>query len=312
MTIVFMGTPSFSVPILEALITHYQVSLVVTQPDKPVGRKRILTPSPVKALALKHGIKVFQPNRIKTDYQAVLDVKPDIIITAAYGQIIPTVLLNAPKYRAINVHASLLPAYRGGAPIQRAIMNQDAYTGVTIMYMEEKMDAGDIIAQRKIPIKEDDTAESMFHKLSLLGKDLLLDTLPLIFAEKHERHVQDPNLVTYAPIIKPSEEWLDFTHPADKLDAKIRAFYKEPSTVTLLHGTKLKIIEAQIIKESSVNTYEPGTITSVSKKGFSVQCGKDQLLIKTLQLESKKAMRASDFMNGLGRDLIKVGIKLGH
>lgn len=312
MNIVFMGTPSFSVPILEALIKAYQVSLVVTQPDKPVGRKKVLTPSPVKALALKYGINVFQPKKIRTDYQAVLEAKPDLIITAAYGQIIPTVLLDAPRLKAINVHASLLPKYRGGAPIQRAIMNQDRVTGVTIMYMEEKMDAGNIIAQREIAIHQDDTSETLFNKLSEVGKALLLDTLPSIINKTNPSIKQATDLVTYAPIIKPSEEWLDFNETAIALDAKIRAFYPEPNTFTLLSGMKLKVIEARVLKDESAQAINPGEVASVSKKGFSVQCKKDQLFIKTLQLESKKAMPASDFMNGLGKTLIKVGTKLGE
>ncbi|MFP4286361.1 MAG: methionyl-tRNA formyltransferase [Candidatus Izemoplasmataceae bacterium] len=309
MNIVFMGTPEFSVPILEALIKQYEVTLVVTQPDKIVGRKKTLTHSPIKKVALEHNIEVFQPKSIKKDYERVLEVNPDLIITAAYGQIIPEVLLNAPKLKAINVHASLLPKYRGGAPIQRAIMNHESSTGVTIMYMSKAMDAGDIIAQESLSIKPKETGESLFNKLSILGRDLLMKTLPSIINQTNQRFKQDPSLVSYAPIIKPSEEWLDFRLDANDLEAKVRAFYKEPNTYTTLDGLKLKVIKAESLKENLSD--EAGVITKIDKQGIKIQCGNGTLVVTYLQLESKKAMTSIDFMNGLGRNMLKVGKKLG-
>ena len=175
--IVFMGTPEFSVPILEALIEKYEVIGVVTQPDKCVGRKKELVASPVKQCALAHNIKVFQPEKIRKEYEDIVALNPDLIVTAAYGQLVGMKLLNAPKYRSINVHASLLPKYRGGAPIHQAIKNGDKETGITIMYMEKEMDAGDILGVRKVKIEDSDTCGSMFNKLSLVGRDLLLETI---------------------------------------------------------------------------------------------------------------------------------------
>ena len=178
--VVFMGTPEFSVPVLEGLIENYQVIGVVSQPDRKVGRKQEVVFSPVKQVAISHDIPVFQPEKIRVDYEDILDLKPDIIITCAYGQIIPKAILDFPKYGCINVHASLLPKLRGGAPIQKAIIDGYSKTGITIMYMDEAMDSGDIISQREIPILDNDTMETLHDKLSILGKELLLDTLPSI------------------------------------------------------------------------------------------------------------------------------------
>jgi methionyl-tRNA formyltransferase len=180
MRIVFMGTPDFAVNVLQGLIDNYEVVLVVSQPDKLVGRHKVLTNTPIKELALKYNIPVFQPEKIRVDYNSIIEMKPDLIVTCAYGQIIPKELLDYPKYGCINVHASLLPKYRGGAPIHKAIINGDKTTGVTIMYMDVKMDNGDIISQREIAIHDSDNLESLYDKLSLLGKDLLLEVLPSI------------------------------------------------------------------------------------------------------------------------------------
>ena len=206
MKIVFMGTPNFSVRILKELHEKYPVSLVVTQPDKRVGRKKVITYSPVKQAAEELGIEVFQPVKIKENYTRILEEKPDLIITAAYGQIIPKVVLDAPRLGALNVHGSLLPLLRGGAPIQRAIKRQHNTTGITIMYMAMKMDSGDIISQRSITIQKDDTSGTLFDKLSYVGSELLLDTLPSIIAGANSRTPQDEHLVTYAYNLKREEE----------------------------------------------------------------------------------------------------------
>ena len=206
--IVFMGTPNFSVPILEALIEKYEVVGVVTQPDKEVGRKRILQPTPVKECALAHNVKVFQPKNIREEYQEIIDLNPDLIVTAAYGQIVGTKLLKYPKYKSINVHASLLPLYRGGAPIHKAIMDGQKETGVTIMYMEKKMDAGDILAQRSMPILDTDNCGLMFEKLSYLGRDLLIETIEKLIDGSIVPLKQDESKVTYAYNISKEEELL--------------------------------------------------------------------------------------------------------
>ena len=201
--IVFMGTASFSLKVLQMLLENkYDVVGVVTQPDRYVGRKKVLTMSDVKQEALKHDIPVLQPERIRNDYQAVLDLKPDLIITAAYGQIVPTAVLEAPRLGCVNVHASLLPLYRGGAPVHRAIIDGRTETGVTIMYMAEKMDAGDIISQKSTPITDDDNLEIVYDRLTDIGAELLKDTLPSIFDETNDRIPQNPDEVVYAPIIK--------------------------------------------------------------------------------------------------------------
>ena len=204
--IVFMGTPNFAVPILEALINEYKVIGVVTQPDKLVGRKQVLTMSPVKECALKHNIPVFQPIKIRTDYQAIVDTHPDLIVTAAYGQIVGMELLDSPKYRSINVHGSLLPKYRGGSPIQTAIKNGETVTGITIQYMEKGMDTGYILSSAVMPIEFDDTSETLFDKLSILGRDLLLKTIPDLIDGKITPIKQNEADATFAYNIKKEEE----------------------------------------------------------------------------------------------------------
>ena len=206
--VVFMGTPDFSVPVLEGLIENYQVIGIVTQPDRKVGRRQEVVFSPVKEVALKHNIPVFQPEKIRSDYTDILALEPDIIITCAYGQIIPKEILEYPKYGCINVHASLLPKLRGGAPIHHAIIDGYDKTGITIMYMDEAMDSGDIISQRETKILDLDTVESLHDRLSSLGRELLLDTLPSILDGSAKRVKQDADSVTYAYNIQREEEYL--------------------------------------------------------------------------------------------------------
>ena len=204
--IVFMGTPTYAVPILESLIENYNVVLVVSQPDREKDRKGNLLVTPTKEVAIKNNIPVYQPLKIREEYQTVLDYKPDIIITCAYGQIIPDVILDYPEYGCINVHGSLLPKLRGGAPIHHAIINGDKVTGMTIMYMASKMDAGDIISWRSLEIGENDNLDYIYDKMSYLGRDLLIDTLPSIFNKTNTRIKQDENLVTFGLNISKEEE----------------------------------------------------------------------------------------------------------
>ena len=208
--VVFMGTPEFSIPVLEMLIENTNVVMVVTKPDSYVGRHHELKFPPIKEVAIKHNIEVFQPQKIRNDYKKILECNPDIIITCAYGQIIPKELLFTPKYKAINVHASLLPKLRGGSPLHRAIINGYDKTGITIMYMAEGMDDGDIITQESVIIDENDDVGVIHDKLSILGKDLLLKTLPSIFDKTNKRFKQDEKEVTYAYNIKREEEKIDF------------------------------------------------------------------------------------------------------
>jgi len=274
MKIVFMGTPNFSVRILEKLHQEYGVSLVVTQPDKQVGRKKVLTFSPVKEKAEDLGIEVFQPRKIKDNYQPILDLNPDIIITAAYGQIIPQEILDAPRLDCINVHGSLLPLLRGGAPIQRAIKRQHVTTGITIMYMAMKMDSGDIISQRSIPILEDDTSGSLFEKLSVLGQKLLMETLPSIIEGTNSRKPQDPNLVTFAYNLKREEEKINWNQSMEAIDAHIRAFTPSPTCYTTIDDKQIKILEIEMCKRHEMDeiaNLENGTIFIIIDSAIGVK-----------------------------------------
>lgn len=293
--VVFMGTPDFASLVLENLIKHTNVVLVVTQPDKEVGRKKEIKFSPVKNIAIKNGIKVFQPDRIRNDYQEVLDAEPDIIITCAYGQIIPTVLLDAPEYKAINVHASLLPKLRGGAPIHKAIIYGYEKTGITIMYMSDKMDAGDIISQKEIIISDEDNAGTLHDKLSIFGTDLLISTLPEIFSKSNKRIVQDEDEVTFAYNIKREEELIDFNKPAREVYNQVRGLYPWPTAYAVLNGIEIKILSCQIGNQTKG---KPGEIINADKNGLSVMCGDKEIITTKLKESGKKEMSASEFING--------------
>ena len=295
MKIVFMGTPSFAVPVLEELIKNYEVTLVVTQPDKEVGRKRILTPSPIKEVALKNNIKVFQPTKIREDYQEVLDANPDIIITAAYGQIIPKILLDYPKYKCVNVHASLLPKYRGGAPIHHAIINGDEYAGVTIMYMAEKMDDGDIISQDKLLVGENNTTQ-LTERLSALGANLLMDTLPNIFSGNINPIAQNDCEVTFAYNISKEDEKIIFNNTCIMVYNQIRGLADNPGGYALYKDKKFKIYASSF--EYSDISGEVGEIVDTNKRlGIKVKNGVIYPL--TIQLEGKNKMSIKDFYNGM-------------
>jgi len=308
MNIVFMGTPDFSVKILKDLHEKYPVSLVVTQPDKQVGRKKVITFSPVKEAAIELGIEVFQPTRIKTDYKQILDHKPDIIITAAYGQIIPNEIIDYPQYGCINVHGSLLPLLRGGAPIQRAIKRLHNTTGITIMYMAQKMDSGDIIKKRSITIAKDDTSGILFEKLSIIGSDLLLEVLPTIFEGTNKRVPQDENMVTYAFNLKREEEVLNWDLSCEEIDAHVRAFTPSPSVYTTIDEKQLKILKVsyKLGLDDMQENLENGTITIIEKDTIGVKVINGLIFINEVQLSGKKKQDVKTFMNGTGRNLIKI------
>ena len=294
--IVFMGTPDFSVPVLQGLIDNYDVIGVVTQPDKEVGRKQELVYSPIKKLALEHGIKVLQPAKIRVDYQDVIDLHPDIIITCAYGQIIPKEILDCPKYGCVNVHASLLPKYRGGAPIHRAIINGEKETGITIMYMDVGMDSGDIIKQRSIAIGENDCVGDLHDALSTMGRDLLLETLPSILDGTNERIKQDDSKVTLASIIKREDEVIDFNDTTVNVHNKIRGLSPFPCSYAVLDGKIVKVYKAEIGDSKTSGT--PGEIIKTYKDGIGIKTGDGEIIIKELKVEGKKQMTAADFLNG--------------
>lgn len=305
--IIFMGTPDFSVSVLKGLIdSQYDVVAVVTQPDRPVGRKRVLTAPPVKQLALTHGIQVYQPERISgsVELDQLINLEADLIVTAAYGQFIPTRLLEAPTFGAINVHASLLPKYRGGAPIHYAIWKGEQETGISIMYMVKKMDAGDVLAQTAIPIEKSDDVGSMFEKLAILGRDLLLETLPELFANKLVAIPQNEEAVTFSPTISKEEEQLNWSETAIEIDRHVRGFRPFPSTYTWFDNQRVKIWQGQAVDfNSSTEEVEPGRIVAVEDDCLIVQCGGGTFYaISEWQESGKKSMSIQTFLKGNSAD----------
>ena len=300
--IVFMGTPEFSATILQGLIDNgYNVIGLVSQPDRPVGRKKVIMPTPTKAIALAHNIPVYQPEKIRKDYDFMKELNPDLIITCAYGQIVPQGLLDIPPLGCINVHASLLPKYRGGAPIHRSIINGDKETGVTIMEMIDKMDAGRMYAKASLPILDEDNLETMFAKLQVLGRDLLLNILPSYIKGELKGEVQNEEEVTYAWNIKHEEEEIDWNKSSREIFNHIRGLYPAPATFTYLDGEVIKVFVSEIVDETSELT--PGLIVNC-KKGITVACGKGLLKIKELQVSGKKRMDAQSYLNGAKLDLV--------
>lgn len=297
--IVFMGTPKFSVPVLEGLIENCNVIGVVTQPDKIVGRKKEIEFSPVKEVALQNSIPVFQPVKIREDYQSIIDINPDIIITCAYGQIIPKELLFFSKYKAINVHASLLPKYRGGAPIHWSIINGDSKTGITIMYMDVGMDDGDIIFQQEIPINYEDNLGVIEEKLSLLGKELLLTSLPKIITKDAPRIKQNEAEVTFAKIIKRENEFVDFNNKALDIYNKIRGLNPVPGASTFLNNKIVKIYDSKITEKESK---EVGKILDITKEGILVGTLDYDILINEVKFEGKKRMLVKELINGIKKE----------
>ncbi len=298
--IIFMGTPDFSVPILRQLITDgYEIIGVVTQPDRPKGRKRILTPPPVKVEAVKNGIPVYQPEKIRDEeaVEKILALQPDLIVTAAYGQILPQKILDAPKYGCINVHASLLPELRGGAPIHHAIIQGKKETGITIMYMVEKLDAGDIISKVVVPIDERDTVGTLHDKLSEAGAKLLSDTLPKLLKGQITPVKQDEEKATFAYNITREDEKIDWEKTGEEIYNHIRGLNPWPGAYTILDGKILKIWWGE--KVSATEQALPGTIISIEKDGFIVATGNDTAIkIMELQPAGKKRMPAEQFLLG--------------
>ena len=297
MKIVFMGTPKFSVNVLEGLIDNYDVVGVVCQPDKEVGRKHILTPCPVKEVALKNNIKVIQPKKVRNEYDEILDLNPDMIVTCAYGQIIPSEILNYPKFGCINVHASLLPKYRGGAPIHRSIINGDKVTGITIMYMDEGMDTGDIISKREVVIEDEDDLETLSDKLSICGTKLLLETIPNIVEGKNDRIKQDDKLVTYAYNIDSNDEHIDFNNNSKDIYNLIRGLSPSIGAYFLLDGERFKVYKAKI----GTNKLGVGKI-SLYKDCIGIGTNDGEILLLEVQPMGKKKMDIKSYLNGIKKE----------
>lgn len=301
--IIFMGTATFSQAVLEKLIDEgYNINLVVTQPDRMVGRKRQIKMPEVKEVALKHDIPVFQPVKIKEDYQAVIDMNPDLIITAAYGQMIPQAILDTPRLGCINVHASLLPKYRGGAPVHYAILNGDEKTGVTIMYMVKKMDAGNIIYQKETAIEPDETVGELYDRLSFIGAEALIEALPDIINGTNQSIVQDEALVTYSPVITREQEKIDFHKPAQDVHNQIRGLNPWPGAYTTYQGKTVKIYGGFVHNCENARTHhahqKPGTIVKIFKDAIGVKVEDGVYIITEFQLEGKRRMLVKDYLNG--------------
>lgn len=300
-----MGTPAFSAPILRMLHKEgYNVLAVVTQPDRPVGRKKVLTPPPVKEEALALGLPIIQPEKLRgsEELKQIINLNPDLIVTAAFGQILPKELLDAPRLGCINVHASLLPQYRGGAPIHQAIIDGQATTGVTIMYMAEKLDAGDIISQREIRIEDTDHTGLMFEKLSEVGRELLKETLPSIVYGTNPRIAQDESKVTYASNISREQERIDWSKDARSIYNQVRGLHPWPVAYTMFEDANFKIWWAQVGETST--TAAPGEVVRIEKDFFEVATGEGgSLRILDCQPAGKKRMTAEEFLRGTGSKL---------
>lgn len=296
--VIFMGTPDFCIPILKELIKETNVLAVVTQPDKIVGRKNELVFSPVKKVALEHNIKVFQPLKIRRDFEEILALKPDLIVTCAYGQIIPSAILDYPKYGCINVHASLLPTLRGGAPIHHAIIDGYEKTGITIMYMNEKMDEGDIISQAETVITDSDTTEILHDRLMEMGKVLLFQTLPSIFANTNARISQDSTKATYGYNISREDEHINFNKTRREIFNQVRGLNSWPGAYAYLDDKIFKVWEV-LIGDSNDFNLENGSITHIYKDGIGVKVSDGEIMLKVIQPEGKSKMNASSYLNGL-------------
>ncbi|MFE4704108.1 methionyl-tRNA formyltransferase [Peribacillus simplex] len=311
--IIFMGTPDFSVPVLRRIINEgYDVIAVVTQPDRPVGRKKVLTPPPVKVEAEKQGIPVYQPEKIreKEELEKIIALNPDLVVTAAFGQILPNELLDAPRYGCINVHASLLPELRGGAPIHYSILQGKEKTGITIMYMAEKLDAGDILTQAEVIIEEEDNVGSLHDKLSKIGSDLLAETLPKLINQELQAIKQDEEKASFAPNIKRSEEKIDWSKSGEDIYNHVRGLNPWPVAYTTLDEAILKIWQVKKLEDG--NQAVPGTVIDVQSDGFIVSTGNETaILVTELQPSGKKKMPAKDYLRGAG-SFIKAGMKLGE
>lgn len=292
---IFMGTPEFAIPALKTLLKLSDVVCVVTKPDALVGRKKVLTPSPIKKLAIKENIPVLTPVKLKEEYQSILDYEPELIVTCAYGKIVPKVILDYPKYGCINIHASILPKYRGSAPMQWAIANGEKETGITLMYMDEKMDTGDIIDIEKIPILDDDDLGSIHDKLSLLGSSILEKNFSNIINNNISRVKQDDTKATLAPMITREMELLNFNDYGKNIINKIRAFSPYPLTRTMINNEEVKIVKAKFIRKENTNI---GKLI-ITKNDLGIECLDGIIYLEIIKPVGKKEMPIKSFLNGL-------------
>lgn len=305
LSIVFAGTPAFALPCLDALASsEHKLKAIYTQPDRPAGRGRKLQASPVKEWALPHELPVYQPSNFKdrNTIDELAALAPDVMVVIAYGLILPEAVLNTPRLGCINVHASLLPNWRGASPIQHAILHGDVKSGVTIMQMDKGMDTGDALTIAECPIHPSDTAETLHDRLAELAVAPLLTTLAKLSQGQITPAPQNNELATYAPKINKEDGLIDWSQPARVLERKIRAFNPWPIAYTSINNTLLKIHQARIIAEKS--TQIPGTILSLDRNGMAVAAGDGILLIERLQFPGGKAMSVQDWLNAGRRDLL--------
>lgn len=301
--VIFMGTPEFAVPMLEVLIeAKMDVIAVVTQPDKPVGRKHAIQASPVKIRALSHGIVVLQPDKIKACIEQINALNADLIVTCAYGQFIPSLILNHPTYGAINVHASLLPQYRGGAPIHTAIIDGQTETGISIMRMVKRMDAGDVMAQKSVAITQDDTLGTLHDKLQATAAALLRESLLLLLNNEAVWQVQDESSVTYAYNITKEQEFIRFNRPAAEVYNHIRGLIPWPVGFGIIGGRKIKFHNVKLLQHSLKGAL--GEVLGLMDGAFAVQAQDGIILLYELQMEGKGKASATDFFNGIGKSLV--------
>ena len=306
MRIIFFGTSAFAVSVLKSLIdSDYEVVGVVTQPDRPKGRGRKVVPTPVKELALHAGLDIFQPDKCKDFINTARSLEPDFLVTAAYGQILSGELLGVPRQIPVNVHASILPHYRGAAPIQWAIINAEKSTGVTTMVMDEGMDTGDILLTAETAIEARDTAGSLHDKLAGIGGGLLIQTLNRWLDGSLTRQSQDNSKATYAPALKKEDGHIHFDEPAGVIQHKIRGLTPWPGAYTVMDGKRIKILEANI--EDQASPAPPGTIIQADGDKIRVACSDGAISILRLQMEGKKPTSAEEFLRGI-RDSIHGGI----
>lgn len=299
--IVFMGTPAFAVPVLDGLIKNYEVVLVVCQPDRKKDRKGNVIIPETKKLAMEYDIPVFQPLKVKDDYQTILDYNPDMIVTCAYGQFIPMAIIDFPKYGCINVHGSLLPKLRGGAPIHHAIINGDKVTGMTVMSMSMKMDAGDIISQRSLEIGEDEILDSLYERMSILGRDLLLETIPSILDGTAKYFPQNEDEVTFGLNVTKEEEKIDFGKKVIEIKNLVRGLNSVPGAYCLMDDKRCKVYQVEIVNDKYKDG-ELGQIVAVTNDGMIVRCSDGYLKILEVAMEGKKRCLVKDYFNGIKKE----------
>jgi len=299
MRLLFMGTPQFAVPTLEGLLSSsHDVASFFTQPDKPSGRGERVSAPPVKQTAQKHGVSVFQPDKLKTEASKFASLRPDALIVVAYGKILPAWLFNMPRYGAINLHASLLPRYRGAAPINWAVANGESVTGITTMKLDAGLDTGDILLQKSVAIGPQDTASEIHDRLASIGSGLVLTTLDLLERDAITPLPQDPSLATHAPMLRKADGELNWSQTAIEIYNRVRAFNPWPGTYTYLKGATLRIWKAIPI-ETSICHKVPGLLTHTGSSGAVVTCRLGSLQLQEVQLENRKRIFAQDFLHGI-------------